>query len=354
MQVKIDTARNEVCFGEHLGVSFQRTLRIPDDGKVYPLPPSLGTFPVFRIQDYRSAVPEAWKDHGGVFIPMWQREALWLRFRAPRWRSYAMKVGVGKVCALTGKPWTDQLHADEQDYVVVPEQPWLDGIKGPDGTVRQFVAMPLGMGYTVEGQVTGEETHGGLQLMAFDSRKGRFPTEAPEPLVMSSRRGGQALFSSTPSFGMPLAASCLSASPSADYVEMGLGAGGSMQQVIHQDPYGIKTWKKSGAGRVFVHIVNSQMFRDITGRPAPESPIGAAHYTQQGFPWFELYEENAQDIPSSGVLDSVKTVKEKDQEHGFIGQQDDNTVYIPGSQVVKLPGQSGWPKDPNQIKDGTW
>ena len=33
----------------HLEVTFQRTLRIPDDGKTYPLPPGLGAFPVRRL-----------------------------------------------------------------------------------------------------------------------------------------------------------------------------------------------------------------------------------------------------------------------------------------------------------------
>src|SRR4051794_37002768 len=66
--------------GHNLRVTFHRTLRIPDDGRRYPLPPSLGTFPLHRIEDFRSAVPDAWKDHGGVFMPLWQREALWMSF----------------------------------------------------------------------------------------------------------------------------------------------------------------------------------------------------------------------------------------------------------------------------------
>lgn len=44
---------------------------------------------------------------------------------------------------------------------MVREQPWLDGIATGTGTIRQFVAMPLGLGYTVEGQLTEEEQFGG-------------------------------------------------------------------------------------------------------------------------------------------------------------------------------------------------
>ena len=45
---------------------------------------------------------------------------------------------------------------DPQNYVVVPGQPWLDGYCVEKGIIRQFVAMPLGQGYSVEEQLTGE------------------------------------------------------------------------------------------------------------------------------------------------------------------------------------------------------
>ena len=66
------------------------------------------------------------------------------------WRPNALKVAVGKVNAVSGQPWSERLKPEDrdgnQDYLVVPEQPWLDGINSGDGTIRQFVAMPLGDG----------------------------------------------------------------------------------------------------------------------------------------------------------------------------------------------------------------
>ena len=127
-------------------MTFQRTLRIPDDGNDYPLPPGLGQFPVRRVDDYAAKVPRSWREHGGVFLPMYQREALWLQFGGTYWRPNALKIGVGKVNAVSGEPWSERLQAEDergnQDYVVVPAQPWLDGINSGDGTIRQFVAMP--------------------------------------------------------------------------------------------------------------------------------------------------------------------------------------------------------------------
>lgn len=51
-----------------------------------------------------------------------------------------------------------------QDYVILPEQQWLDGIATSNGLVRQFVAMPYGQAYSVEKQLTGEEVNGGMQI----------------------------------------------------------------------------------------------------------------------------------------------------------------------------------------------
>lgn len=49
-----------------------------------------------------------------------------------------------------------------QDYVVVPEQLWLDGMATSAGTVRQFVAMETGSGYSVEAQLTGDDSVSGF------------------------------------------------------------------------------------------------------------------------------------------------------------------------------------------------
>jgi hypothetical protein len=56
-------------------IDFQRTLRIPDDDRTYPLPPGLGSFPLRHVDDHADRVPETWKRHGGVMLPMYQRRA---------------------------------------------------------------------------------------------------------------------------------------------------------------------------------------------------------------------------------------------------------------------------------------
>jgi hypothetical protein len=289
LQVRVQTDR--IRIGERFSVSFQRTLRVPDDGREYPLPPGLGPFPVCAVTDYADRVPRDWLDDGGAFVPLYQREALWLGFDAADWKPSAVQVHLGRVNAVTGGPWAEGLRSDPQNYLVCPEQPWLDGINVGDRFVRQFVAVPLGSGYSVEAQLTGADVFGGLQLTIFEPRPGRFPDAAPSeiargPMIMES-------------VGMPAG-------------EMGVGAGGRITQKIYPDPFGIDVWDSANTGSIAVHLVNTEQYREITGHQAPPSPIDAGTYTSYGFPWFALYDERRGDVPASERLSEVESVGTRD------------------------------------------
>jgi len=67
--MKILVRNNALYFGDGFSIMFQRTLRIPDDGKIYPLPPGLGLFPILKVRVYYEHVPATWREHGCVFIP---------------------------------------------------------------------------------------------------------------------------------------------------------------------------------------------------------------------------------------------------------------------------------------------
>ncbi len=314
--LKVTIDRNRVDIGERFTVSFQRTLRIPDDGKIYPLPPGLGAFPIHSVEDYMDRVPKKWREHGGVFIPMYQREALWLGFGGASWKPNAVKVGVGKVNAISGEAWDEKLHEDPQDYIVCPDQPWLDGINAGEGFIRQFVAMPLGLGYTVEAQVTGKEEFGGIQILVYEPKPGRFPDQPPPERGIGLEK-----------LSMPAAYKTS---------EMGLGAGGKMRQKIYPDPYGLDTWDVINFGFIFVHIVNSEQYRDLTGLEQPTTPVKAKTYTEFGLPWFDLYDEAKGDIAGSKKLTTIKTIREKDIEKGISSGENDTSINVSKSQIRKL------------------
>ena len=128
---------------------------------------------------------------------------------------------------------------------------------------------------------------------------------------------------------------------------MGLGAGGKMRQKIYPDEYGIDAWDQENWGRVYVHIVNSMAYREITGSDPPPTPVSSRSYTQCGLPWFGLYDEAKGDLHPSDVLGSVKSVKDMDKEKGFSPQQDDTPVDVPDQQVAILKAQK-------TVTDGKW
>jgi hypothetical protein len=309
----IGIEQQRIRIGRRFSVSFQRTLRIPDDGRTYPLPPGLGAFPLFKVEDYRDRVPRLWQAHEGVFIPMYQREALWLGFSAAAWKPNAVKVAVGMINALSGTGHDQRLHADPQDYLVCPPQLWLDGINAGHGAIRQFVAMPLGQGYTVEAALTGDEHFGGIQIAVFEPKPGQFPDEPPPSEARAA----------------PYAA------PRFASQSMGMGAGGLMRQKIYPDPYGIDVWDQTDHGAVFVHLVNSLDFRRITGTDPPPPPIDARTYTQYGLPWFDLYDESQSDVAPPERLTTVKTVSGREAELNPEAAPDDS-IDVPEPQIKKL------------------
>jgi hypothetical protein len=294
---------DRIRVGRRLAISFQRTLRVPDDGRTYPLPPGFGRFPLRRCVDYADRLPRAWRDD--LFIPMYRREALWIAFEGAWWRPNAVKVGVGGIDAVAGDAWSADLRASPQNYLVVPDQPWLDGINAGSEWIRQFVAMPMGEGHSVEAQITGAERRGGLQILAFEPRPGRFPDEPPPP----AEPAGAVLM-------MPQ--------------RMGVAAGGRMRQKIYPDAYGIDTWDPHARASAFVHLFASDEFAAITRERAPATPVDAAAYTAAGLPWFELYDDAKGDVAAAGALARIRSIREI-EESGL-----EKGVDVDESQIRRL------------------
>lgn len=279
-----------------LAIDFQRTLRIPDDNKNYPLPPGLGSFPIRHVDDFEKSVPARWLQHGGVMLPMYQSEAMWLRFQTYNVTGqgiypFAIKIAAGKINAVSGEAWKKRLSLKPQDYVVAPGQPWLDGFCVEEGIIRQFVAMPLGLGVTAEEQLAGKAEHGGLQIMAYPMKRKVF--EKRFPVI---RGYGQIRFS----MGDGPMACCESPG-------MGLAPGGRMKQEIYEDPFDLKDWDMEQSSRCFVHICNSQIWRQITGEQPPTVPPTAKEYSRAGLPWFDYYSEGSKPIPGAKRLKKLKS-----------------------------------------------
>jgi hypothetical protein len=274
-------------------VVLHRTLRIPDDGGDYPLPPSLGPLPLLSVGEDE------------FVAPMRRAEAMRLGFDAPFWKPRALKIGTGGIDAISGEDFEpSKLSAKPQDYVVIPDQPWLDGINAGDGFIRQFVAVPLGEGLTVEAQLTGQEKEGGLVLSLFEPKPGKFPDEGP-------------------AFEEDRVEVMACAAP------MGLGAGGRMRQEICDDEYGIRTWEPAPARTVRVDLVDALAFEALTGFEVPGPPVDAETYTRHGLPWCDLLAPTKRDIAAAERLASVRSIAD-------LEGRDEEPLPISGHQVRRL------------------
>ncbi len=319
----IELKRDELVFrfpevhrSASVRIDFQRTLRIPDDDRDYPLPPGLGRFPLAHVDDYAEQVPPAWIEHGGVMLPMYQAEAMWLNFTGTyddeRQTPYpfALKIATGKINAVSGTRWEGGLHRrPRQDYVVIPGQPWLDGYCVEKGVIRQFVAMPLCAGYTAEEQVTGEAEHGGLQVMAIPMKAEVFERRFPRT---TGRRAVYSISESSITYCME---------PS-----MGLAPGGRMKQEIEKDRFNAEDWDMEHSSRCFVHLCNSMVWRQITGSNPPTVPPTAKEYTDADMPWFDYYAEDSNPLKGAGPLTGLESVAAMDKKKGAVSLPENQPV----------------------------
>ncbi|PND51690.1 MULTISPECIES: hypothetical protein [Rhodococcus] len=291
----------EVHAAARMAVSFHRTLRVPDDGNTYPLPPGLGRFPLRAVAGLDDArIPDSWRSRGGLVMPMWQSEACWLGFESRY--PFLVKVAAGDVDALTGETWSPVPDFEREDYLEVPAQPWLDGFVVAQGRVRQFVAMPLGSGYGVEEQLRSGPAQGGIRIAAYPIRARRWEERAE----FDARRPMHSF--------APAAA-------------MGLGAGGSVEQGVATPVEPHDAWDLDHRSVVDVHLVTSEQWRTVTGEDPPTRPLAAADYTGRGFPWFELYDETVARQGAQPLAD-VDTVADVGRRRG---------EPLPGNETVTVP-----------------
>jgi len=353
----------EVHPDAELTIAFVRTLRIPDDDKTYPLPPGLGSFPLQHVDDHRERVPAKWIEHGGVMLPMYQAEALWVKFSSkyiPKRQTkypFAVKIGTGKISAITGDEWVKVIRED--DYCVVPEQPWIDGYKVDNDEIRQFVAAPLGAGFSAEEQLTRKAEHGGIQIevypMDFATFDKKFPKKKKPSSVLRSRGAGGgfpgSIYAPPGVYAATLCSAFAGEGVRGSFGEvipdMGLAAGGKMKQEIFKDPHGMDVWQRSQKARCFVHLANSMAWEAITGKKPPATPVTADVYTRHGYPWFDYYDESQTALEGTEKLKGLKSVMELGFQKGM-NILPENKSVDPSDKVLVIKGKAG------EVRVGAW
>ncbi|KAF2681824.1 hypothetical protein K458DRAFT_250340, partial [Lentithecium fluviatile CBS 122367] len=341
-----------------LKIGFHRTLRVPEDGRVHLLPADFGLFPVQNMAAYEAKLRKSGNPSlldmvrkSGVFFPIFQREALWLSFQVPKGSEYAIRVFVGGVNVVSGRKWDAPAkegdHKD-QDYIIVPQQKHLDGITVGDGVVRQFVAMPIGTGYSIEKQITGKEDVGGIQLEITPvSAKMRlsFANGAPIPWEQDSKTFAPRHYRLQPGEDIkmtrwdmgdawlggkrtteqkklirellkpsPNGVHIVTAEPPQESWAMGLAAGGLIKQEIRRDTniYRSPRLNQATTTLISVQLLNSVAYEAITGMLCPPTPITMREYVNAGIPWFDNYKNQTASTEGAYNFNRIASVAEID------------------------------------------
>jgi hypothetical protein len=239
-------------------VEFQRTIRIPEGGTEMPQLPSLGRYPLYAVEEHAQRVPAHWLDNGGALLPMYQSEAMWLRFQPAYsvahdvFYPFAVKVSIGGVDAVTGQRWSQGIHQWPQDYLVVTDQSWLGGYRSPNGEVQQFSAMPLGSGYQPRRVDDQADQAGQIEIVVYPmSRKAfdmRFPRDA-----WQTRLGD-----------VPVQAAPLLSPPNRSSQPDAL-----IRQKLEEGLFPNTDWDTRESSRYCLHLANSLHWCAITGGPPP-------------------------------------------------------------------------------------
>ncbi|MBI5843314.1 MAG: hypothetical protein HZB23_01445 [Deltaproteobacteria bacterium] len=274
-------------------VGFTRALRTPEDDGYHPQPPTFGRLPLCHVEDFAARLPEAWKAHGGAMLPIRPEEAVNIQFYSQplpcsdlAW-PFAVKVATGKVNALSGGEWNEEISAGVQDYLVAPPQTDIGGYCTKKGETRQFVARPLGEGRTLEERLGGLALHGGIQLAVYPLKAEAF-----------ARRFGEAK-PRRPGAGRVR-------EPAAYYsAQMGLDAGGALRRYIYKDPYGASDWDAEGRSRIFVHLLDAGVLEEITGRKPHDRAFKAGEYDKADLPWYDAGKKGVRVITGSEALASI-------------------------------------------------
>jgi hypothetical protein len=71
--LKCELKDETIIIDDSLHISFQRTIRVPDNQQTSYLPPDLGSFPLKPISTYADKLVPAMVAKGGIFLPMYRK-----------------------------------------------------------------------------------------------------------------------------------------------------------------------------------------------------------------------------------------------------------------------------------------
>lgn len=218
------------CDGEgilldDLNITFHRSLRLPDHGAISDLAPvSYGSYELRDTRDSSVKLPSTMARTGGALLAIPREpimhiqgritnldtgnEAVSLRFSSTK--PYAVRVYAGDVNAISGRQISEERANSakpktirrqfSQDYIIVPDQDWLQGFAVEPGVARQFVALPANSGHSAEFQMSGQDCYMGMLFAVTPVIEPRYTIHVISETMLPS--AGHFLSTTAPQYGI--------------------------------------------------------------------------------------------------------------------------------------------------------
>ena len=87
-----------------------------------------------------------------------------------------------------------------------------------------------------------------------------------------------------------------------------------IKQCVLEDTHSASIWDTDRQISFNVQILNSELFRQVTGLAPPDIPISAETYSSHGLPFFDIYNETSE---VEGDFKGIKPVVAMDKEKGI-------------------------------------
>ena len=197
---------------------------------------------------------------------MYQAEAMWVVFVG--WYPCAIRVTADGVNAITGKRVYDERLWRPQDYVVIPQKPWMEWFCVGGERARQFFALPLDTGRTGDRPFPVPGGQKNIRITVH-------PMEGPVYAEYKKKRGNFTERGRERKITVPAV------------------AGWRKGPVAGQEGVSGVTWPLVKGECCSVHTLNSQSYLSLLGKRPPGAPPSRNEYRAAGLPWFDYYGADA-------------------------------------------------------------
>lgn len=252
-------------------IDFERTLRLPDPlDRRRPLPGRAGVFAPLPIDRFADRLPPEIIERGGLIMPMWQADALWLGLW--QWNGFvhyvfALRLAWNDLNVVTGQEAGETIEARPQNYVILDGQEWLDGVGGPGVRFRQFVAPKPRPGTPLAARLANT-----IRISAHPLKYENLPPRVRR-LLETDHMSDYAFHLLRRRF---------------DGLVEGIG---DVQEIVIDRDYDRAAWHEDIVAECIVTVVDAVTWKEITGEWPPQRPMTESDYGRNHMPWAADYEE---------------------------------------------------------------